>query len=144
MLKVLSVVGLLFMVAALFGLLATQSLFSPSPVVIAVQIAAVALMIWARVTFGRRSFHAAANPTEGGLVTTGPYRFVRHPIYAAVCLFAVAGALAHVSFTAVGLALLVFVGALGRMLPEERMVAQRYPEYADYAARTRRMIPLVF
>jgi protein-S-isoprenylcysteine O-methyltransferase Ste14 len=42
------------------------------------------------------------------------------------------------------LALLVFVGALGRMLAEERLVAQRYPEYADYAARTRRMIPFVF
>ena len=144
MLKVLSVLGLFLMVAALFGLLATHSLFSPSPVVIAVQVAAVALMVWARVTFGRRSFHAAANPTEGGLVTTGPYRFVRHPIYTAVCLFVFAGALAHVSLTAAGLALLVFLGALGRMLPEERLVLQRYPEYAEYAARTKRMLPLVF
>jgi protein-S-isoprenylcysteine O-methyltransferase Ste14 len=41
----------------------------------------------ARVTFGRRSFHAAANPTAGGLVTTGPYRLIRHPIYTAACLF---------------------------------------------------------
>jgi protein-S-isoprenylcysteine O-methyltransferase Ste14 len=144
MLKLLSVVGLLLMVAALFGLVATRSLFSRSPTIVAVQIAAVALVVWARVTFGRRSFHAAANPTEGGLVTTGPYRFMRHPIYTAVCLFAFAGALAHVSLTAAGLALLVFVGALGRMLAEERLVARRYPEYVDYAARTRRMIPFVF
>jgi protein-S-isoprenylcysteine O-methyltransferase Ste14 len=144
MLKLLSVVGLLLMVAALFGLVATRSLFSRSPTIVAVQIAAVALVVWARVTFGRRSFHAAANPTEGGLVTTGPYRFMRHPIYTAVFLFAFAGALAHVSLTAAGLALLVFVGALGRMLAEERLVARRYPEYVDYAARTRRMIPFVF
>jgi protein-S-isoprenylcysteine O-methyltransferase Ste14 len=144
MLKLLSVVGLLLMVAALFGLVATRSLFSRSPTIVAVQIAAVALVVWARVTFGRRSFHAAANPTEGGLVTTGPYRFMRHPIYTAVCLFAFAGALAHVSLTAAGLALLVFVGALGRMLAEERLVARRYPEYVDYAARTRLMIPFVF
>jgi protein-S-isoprenylcysteine O-methyltransferase Ste14 len=144
MLKMLSVVGLLLMVAALLGLLATHSLFSRSPLVIVVQVASVALMVWARVTFGRRSFHAAANPTEGGLVTTGPYRFVRHPIYTAVCLFVFAGALAHVSLTAVGLALLVFLGALGRMLPEERLVLQRYPGYADYAAEPKRMLPLVF
>jgi protein-S-isoprenylcysteine O-methyltransferase Ste14 len=143
-LKLLSILGLLLMVAALLGLFVTQSLFSRSPVVIAVQAAAAALMIWARVTFGRRSFHAAANPTEGGLVTTGPYQFVRHPIYTAVCLFACAGALAHPSLTSLGLALVVFLGALGRMLPEERLVVQRYPEYAEYAARTRRMLPFVF
>ena len=144
MLKVLSVLGLLLMISGLLGLIATHTLFSRSPLVIVVQVAAVALMVWARVTFGRRSFHATANPTEGGLVTTGPYRFVRHPIYTAVCLFVFAGALAHVSLTAVGLALLVFLGALGRMLPEERLVLQRYPEYAEYAARTKRMLPLVF
>ena len=91
-LKVLSILGLILMVAALFGLFATQSLFSRSPVVITVQ----------------------------------------------------AAALAHPSLTTVGLTLLVFLGALGRMLPEEHLVVQRYPEYAEYAARTKRMIPLVF
>jgi len=144
MVKTLSVVGLLFMIAALFGLIVTRLLFSPNPVVIAVQAAAVTLMVWARVTFGRRSFHAAADPTEGGLVTTGPYRFIRHPIYTAVCFFVFAGALAHLSLVAVGLALLEFVGALCRMVPEERLVVQRYPEYAEYAARTARMLPYVF
>jgi hypothetical protein len=58
-----------------------------APFVLAPEAAAMALMLWVRVTFDRRSFHAVANPTEGGLVTTGPYRFVRHPIYTAVCLF---------------------------------------------------------
>jgi hypothetical protein len=61
-------------------------LFTAQPIAIALQLIAVALMVLARVTFGRRSFHAAANPTAGGLVTTGPYRIIRHPISAA-CLF---------------------------------------------------------
>jgi protein-S-isoprenylcysteine O-methyltransferase Ste14 len=57
-------------------------------------------VIWARVAFGRRSFHLAANPTEGGLVTTGPYRLIRHPIYTGVCLVAGAEVLAHLSWKA--------------------------------------------
>jgi len=142
--RALSLVGLLAMVAALLGLLATHMLFSPNPIAIAVQVAAVVLMIWARRAFGRRSFHAAADPTEGGLVTTGPYRLVRHPIYTAVCLFVFAGALTHLSLASVGLAVLELGGALLRMLTEERLLLQRYPEYADYAARTRRMLPYVF
>jgi hypothetical protein len=62
------------MVLAILGLFGSDSLFSLSPAVIGVQCLA-ALMIWARLTFGLRSFHPAANPTRGGLVTTGPYIF---------------------------------------------------------------------
>lgn len=142
--KTLSMLSFLVMVAALVGLLYLHSLFSASALVIAFQAAAAGLMVWARVTFGRRSFHATADPTDGGLVTTGPYRFVRHPIYTAVVLFAFAGAFAHPSLWAAGLALAIFLGALGRMLAEERFLRARYPEYVEYEARTRRMLPFIF
>jgi protein-S-isoprenylcysteine O-methyltransferase Ste14 len=132
------------MVAGLLGLFYTHHLFSPSPLVIAPQAAAVGLMIWARVTFGRRSFHATADPTGGGLVTSGPYHFIRHPIYTSVCLFVWAGALGHLSLVSVALAALATAGGLARMLCEERLLVERYPEYLDYAARTARMIPFVF
>jgi len=144
MLKTLSLLGLLVMVAALVGLYATGNLFSSQPLVIAFQAAAGLLMIWARVTFGRRSFHAAANPTAGGLVTSGPYRYIRHPIYTAVCLFGWAGVAAHRSAAGVALGVVLLAGGLMRMLSEERLVAERYPEYGEYAKRTKRMIPFVF
>jgi protein-S-isoprenylcysteine O-methyltransferase Ste14 len=100
MLKFIFILAYLGMVAGLLGLLYTRSLPSLSPFVIAPQAAAVALVIWARITFGRRSFHVAANPTPGGLVTTGSYRFIRHPIYTAVCLFTITGVLTHWSWAA--------------------------------------------
>ena len=81
MLKLISILGVVVMVGALIGLYQIGVLFTAQPIAIALQLIAIALMVWARVTFGRRSFHAAANPTAGGLVTTGPYRFIRHPIY---------------------------------------------------------------
>ena len=80
MLQALSILGYLGMIVGLLGLAATRSLFAASPLAIVPQAAAVLLMLWARATFGRRSFHFAASPTEGGLVTTGPYRWIRHPI----------------------------------------------------------------
>ncbi len=144
MLKAASVFGLLMMVAALAGLWRIGALFSPSPIVIALQVAAILLIVWARVTFGVRSFHAAANPTGGGLVTTGPYRFIRHPIYTAGCVVGWAGVAAHWSARSALLGLLLFAGALVRMLCEEKLVVERYPEYRDYAKRTRRMIPGLF
>lgn len=46
------------------ALVARGELFDAAPAVIAVQVLALAFMIWARTTFGMRSFHAAANATE--------------------------------------------------------------------------------
>lgn len=142
--KALSILGVLGMIAGLLGLLAIHSLFSLHPLVILVQVAAVVLMVWARVTFGRRSFHFAANLTEGGLVTSGPYRYLWHPIYTAICLFVCAGLLAHGSWRAVLLGGLVLGGAAVRMGCEEKLVKARCPEYEEYAQRTWRMIPYVF
>ena len=100
MLKSLSIIGYIGMIGALLGLLATRTLFSSSPLVISVQLLALVLFLWARVTFGWRSYHVVADPTEGGLVTGGPYRYIRHPIYAAFCLFTSAGVAAHWSWSA--------------------------------------------
>jgi len=113
-LKLVSLAATSVLVASTLGLLFARWLFAVGPVAIGLQVVAAALMLAARLTFGARSFHAGANPTEGGLVTGGPYRFIRHPIYAAILLFTWAG-----------------------------VVTAAYPEYAEYARRTKRLIPFV-
>lgn len=143
-LRTVSLAALLLMALALTGLLVRGAFFSPQPVVIMLEVTAVALMVWARLAFGHRSLQAAANPTAGGLVTTGPYRFIRHPIYTAACLFGWTGILAHWSLINVLLGVLLIVGAVGRMLCEERLIIELYPEYRAYALATKRMVPYIF
>ena len=65
----LAVLGLVFLVYK-------RELFSTHPVGITVQVFAAGLMVWARITFGTRSFHAVANTTEGKLVTNGDRKSV--------------------------------------------------------------------
>lgn len=142
--KAISLAGLLLMLVGMLGLLGTRSLFARNAVEIAVQVAAFGLMVWARLTFGSRSFHATADPTPGGLVTTGPYRYVRHPIYTAICLFGWAGVVSNPSGLAAALGVVLTAGAVVRMFCEERLVVERYPEYREYARRTKRMVPHVF
>ncbi len=142
--RTLSNMAFLALVVCVFLLLYTRSLFGSGPLTIGVQAAAAGLMLWARLTFGRRSFHASADPTAGGLVTNGPYRWLRHPIYAAVFWFIWAGVAAHLSLLSAALA----VGAtamLGvRIWAEETLLVRQYPAYADYARTTRRIVPFVF
>jgi protein-S-isoprenylcysteine O-methyltransferase Ste14 len=142
--KLMSIIAFIGLVLAVAGLVMQQSLFARNEIGIAVQVLAVLLILWARLTFGRRSFHFAANPTEGGLVTTGPYRFLRHPIYSAVLYFLWIGVLSHLSAESLMLALIATAAIGVRMLMEERLLVKRYPEYKAYAARTKRIIPFVF
>jgi protein-S-isoprenylcysteine O-methyltransferase Ste14 len=143
-LRTLSVLAFAAMVAGLIGLFYSGALFARQPWVIAIQVAAFLLMVAARLTFGSRSFHAAANPTEGGLVTTGPYGYLRHPIYAAVMYFIWAGALDHFSWRVLAYAELITAGAFTRMHIEEYLLVRKYPEYRAYKARVKRIIPFVY
>jgi protein-S-isoprenylcysteine O-methyltransferase Ste14 len=132
------------MVGGLLALLAMKRFFSYSPIVIALQVIGLLLMVWARIVFGRRSFHLAANPTSGGLVTRGPYQCIRHPIYTGMCLVTLAGVAGNWSWPSALCGGLVLVCAAIRIFCEEALVSQRYPDYAQYSASTWRMIPYVY
>jgi protein-S-isoprenylcysteine O-methyltransferase Ste14 len=131
------------MVVGIAGLYYAGSLFLPNPIVIVVQVAAISLIIWARLTFGMRSFHATANPTSGGVVSSGPYRYWRHPIYSAAIYFTAAPVAAHFTVWALVCFALVIAGGVTRMLSEEHLLVRRYPDYRDYMRRTKRFIPFV-
>ena len=103
----LSFTALAGLVVCIWGLFLNHySIFGAGPITITIQVLAALLMVWARLTFGIRSFHGTANPTAGGLITTGPYRYLRHPIYAAILYFLWAGIAAHPSLGTVAIGLL--------------------------------------
>ncbi len=80
-------------------------------------------------------------PEARGLVTRGPYRLVRHPVYLGE-LGACCG-LAVTSPTVMNGAVLAVLAAaqVVRMGLEERALTRAFPDYASYAARTPRLLP---
>jgi protein-S-isoprenylcysteine O-methyltransferase Ste14 len=119
------------------------AILGTGPVSISLQAAGIALMLWARLTFGLRSFHYAANTTQGGLVTRGPYRYIRNPIYAAAWLVIWTGVAVHWSPINAMLGAVVAAMLIVRIACEEQLLRATYPEYADYARKTARLIPFV-
>jgi protein-S-isoprenylcysteine O-methyltransferase Ste14 len=78
-----------------------------------------------------------------GLVTTGPYRFVRHPIYLGFILLALGAALAFSSWLALCIVLAGIVPTFAwRAHAEEVLLSSTFGErFADYRRRTKMIIP---
>ena len=143
-LKFASIIAFVVAVSGAVYLFQKDYIFSRNPITIVVQILAAVLMIWARLTFGMRSFNASANATEGKLVTGGPYRWFRHPIYASLIYFFIGSFIAYPTIEVFFVVLLISSGLFVRMLLEEKSLSITYPEYAEYCKKTKRIIPFVF
>ncbi len=90
--------------------------------------------VWAWRTLDRAAT-PYPRPREGGrLIESGPYAYVRHPIYSAGLLFFVGYALATSPTALVPLAALAVLWRSKAAL-EEELLARRYPEYGEYRAR---------
>ena len=106
-----------------------------------VQFGGVALALLSLVTLGRSFGFAAA---DRGLVERGPYRIVRHPIYAAYIVLLVGYLLQSASLPNVAVGLLVTGCNIGRIRAEERVLASN-SGYAAYRSRVRwRLLPGVW
>lgn len=135
---------LLLFVAAIIVLAATGNLLSWSPLVIAVQVAAVALNVWARRSFQTGTFRISAAPGGLAIIRSGPYRFIRHPMYSAALLFIWAGVVSHASALTLAIGVAVTAVAIFRVFAEERMLRAEYPDYHDYARTTKALVPYLF
>jgi protein-S-isoprenylcysteine O-methyltransferase Ste14 len=99
------------------------------------------LAVYALAWLGR-SFSIMAEARR--LVTDGPYALVRHPLYVAEAFAAFGLILQYASFWTVLLLFAHLAFQLQRMRNEERILHETFPEYAAYAARTRRLVPGVY
>ncbi len=79
------------------------------------------------------------------VISTGPYRYVRHPFYSAVCLLSVGASLLLASLIGVGLSICLILLLCIRIVKEEALLLSGLPTYPDYCRDIRyRLIPCVW
>jgi len=89
----------------------------------------------------RRKITPMPAPLTGAtLMDTGPFGLVRHPIYGGVILFFLGASIKGGNILAGALSLALIPFFYAKSQHEERMLADHFPEYADYRRRVRRRI----
>ncbi|MCM8730347.1 methyltransferase family protein [Hephaestia sp. GCM10023244] len=108
--------------------------------------AAVGLFVWATRTMGRNWSIVARTREDHQLVTSGPFAYVRHPIYAALALMLLAFAIGLARWPALLVALPLYALATGqRVVIEERLLRTMFGAgYDTYAGRVKRFVPGLF
>jgi len=106
-------------------------------------LAGVALVLRSRAELGPAWSLVPGADQRTGLVTTGPYRLVRHPIYLGLTLLALGEAVATGSWPALAVLLFGIVPTfVWRARAEATVLARAFDErYAAYRRRTRMIIP---
>jgi protein-S-isoprenylcysteine O-methyltransferase Ste14 len=106
--------------------------------------AGLGLAVWARVHLGRNWSGIVTLKDDHTLIRTGPYRFVRHPIYTGLLLAFVGTAAAINEWRGVLAVACALVGFLSKIRVEEQRMRQTFPEYEQYRKRTAALIPLLY
>lgn len=126
-----------------FGLLREPTEAASTFIVVAGDIATVVFGVWLVVAVATLGRCFGVLPEARGLVTHGLYSVVRHPLYLGeIGVGAGLIVAAPSAWNLVGGAAFVF-GQAWRMRLEEKALTREFPEYAAYAEKTPRFIPLV-
>jgi protein-S-isoprenylcysteine O-methyltransferase Ste14 len=109
---------------------------------LAVGLAGAVLLVWASVLLGRLMIHEAAVREDHALIESGPYRFIRHPVYAGYLALLLGGSVASLNGCLWLLWPVSLLGILIQATSEGRLLGERFgQDYERFVRRTGRLVP---
>ena len=111
---------------------------------VGVGVIAGALLIWTLRSLGKNLTDTVVTRREHTLVTSGPYRWVRHPFYDSLALCVLANSLVAANWFILASGALLFILVLIRTRKEEELLLARFGDaYRGYMGRTGRFLPRI-
>lgn len=137
-------IGTVLLLAAHLVSLRTPAWYDAAvrPMGLAIQLAALVLVVWAYVRLGRYWDVAISALADHRVVEDGPFAIVRHPVYLGLVAFVLGGALATADPLTALAAFVMTVVVAFRARAEERFLEERLgDDYRAYARRVPMLLP---
>jgi protein-S-isoprenylcysteine O-methyltransferase Ste14 len=103
----------------------------------------LAFAVWARIHLGRNWGMPMSERVEPELVTSGPYHYIRHPIYTGILLGVLGTGLALNLYYLLALVILTAYFVFSATVEERNMTAAFPSQYPEYKAHSKMLIPFV-
>ncbi len=139
-----SAVHVIFQFALIALIYISGSAYPKNYVLLSLYILLIFTGLWSMYLMKFR-FNVSPEPLKGiSILSKGPYRVIRHPMYTSVlgmtlCLVAGEFSYARIAYWA-----LLAVNMFLKLSYEEKLLSAAFPSYADYMKRTKRLIPYIF
>jgi protein-S-isoprenylcysteine O-methyltransferase Ste14 len=110
---------------------------------VVISVLGFALVFWARAVLGGNWSGSVTVKVEHELICTGPYRWVRHPIYTGLILAMIGTAITLDRWRGVVAVILLWIAFTFKRLKEELFMRQTFgDQYVEYSKNTGAIIPL--
>lgn len=114
----------------------------PTPLVLLGWLPSLVLALWSLWCNRPGNFRVSPLPhPQGQLIRTGPYRYVRHPMYASLLLFAAGCVVGYQTLPSLLAGLLLWAVLWVKAWREEQLLLSHFPAYRDYRAETGYFMP---
>ncbi len=140
--------SLLFVIVqfACLGLIAlTGPLFPSNAVLLVLELLGIGLGIWAILAMRIGNFNITPDPlNHSQLVTSGPYRMIRHPMYLAILLTTLPLIIYSFDIFRLAIWLVLLIDLIFKLVYEENLLSEKLVGYDRYIERSFRLFPYIY
>lgn len=110
-----------------------------------IRVFSILLALWAVVESRKGKLGILPKVLNGSsLITTGPYKLIRHPMYTSLLIFFSAGLIQKPTILNSIVYAILFLTLMLKVEYEESLLIKAYSEYKEYKNKSHRLIPFIY